>query len=86
MGVRLDDEWRLQVDFGADERARALTGQLDAGRVQHDLSLEFQDRVIVSRDEARVFVYAGSRDQIDRATSAICSLSVNKCTILFWRG
>jgi hypothetical protein len=67
----VNDEWRLQVNFGSEEDALAVMDRMRAGQLEHDLSLEFHDKVIVSRDADRLFVYAGSRGQIDEATSAI---------------
>jgi hypothetical protein len=67
----MEDEWRLQVTFAGSEWARAFVGRLDAGLMAHDLRSEFHEKVIVSRDEACIFVYAGSRRQIEKAAAAI---------------
>jgi hypothetical protein len=67
----MNDDWRLQVDLREEDHARALTEHLDARQLQHDLSEAFHDRVIVTRDGARVFLYAGAREQVERARDAI---------------
>jgi hypothetical protein len=67
----VNDDWRLQIDFHEEGRARALTERLDAEQLEHDLSAAFRERVIVSRDGARVFFYAGTREQAERARDAV---------------
>ena len=67
----MNDDWRLQVDLHEEGHARALTEHLDAQQLQHDLSEAFHDRVAVSRDGARVFLYAGSRDQAERGRDVV---------------
>jgi hypothetical protein len=70
----VNDDWRIQVDSGDPGRARRLVEQLEAPDLQHDLSDSFHDRVIVSRDDARVYLYAGSREQAERACDLLRSL------------
>jgi hypothetical protein len=67
----MNDDWRLQIDLHEEGRARALTDRLDAHQLQHDLSEAFHDRVIVTRDGARVFLYAGTREQAEKARDAV---------------
>lgn len=67
----MNDDWRLQVDLREESHAHTLTERLDAQQLQHDLSEAFHDRVIVTRDGSRVFLYAGTRDQAERARGAI---------------
>jgi hypothetical protein len=71
----MDDEWRLQVDPHDPGHAQLLTERLEARELEHDLSDAFKDRVIVSRDGARVFIYTGSREQAERARALICTLA-----------
>jgi hypothetical protein len=63
----MSDDWRMQIDLHEEDRARALTTHLDAHQLQHDLSEAFHDRVIVTRDGARLFLYAGTREQAEKA-------------------
>jgi hypothetical protein len=67
----MNDDWRLQVDLREEDHARAMTERLAAQHLQHDLSVTFHDRVIVTRDGERVFLYAGTREQAERARDAI---------------
>jgi hypothetical protein len=71
----MNDEWRLQVDPRDPSHGQALTERLEARELQHDLSDAFHDRVAVSRDDARVFLYAGSREQAESARELILTLA-----------
>lgn len=63
----MNDEWRLQIDIEDDAHATALGEHLAARELEHDLSDAFEDRVIVSRDGTRLFLYGGSREQVEAA-------------------
>jgi hypothetical protein len=65
------DDWRLQVDFVAEGSVDALHDRLDARELEHDLSAAFQDRVIVFRNQAKIFLYAGDREQAERAQALV---------------
>lgn len=67
----VNDDWRLQVDFLADGAADAALDHLDAEELEHDLSEAFRDRVIVSRNGTRLFLYAGDREQSERARALV---------------
>jgi hypothetical protein len=71
----VNDDWRLQVDLHDADDARSLVELLDSGEPQHDLSAAFHDRVIVSHDDARVFLYAGSREQAEHARELVLALA-----------
>lgn len=71
----MSDDWRLQIDPEGDGPAAFLVEHLDAGALEHDLSDAFHDRVIVSRDGSRVFLYAGTREQAESARELIDSLA-----------
>lgn len=66
----MNDNWRLQVDLHDPKHTQPLLERLDARELQHELSNAFHDRVIVTRDDARIFLYAGSGpeggDRLDR--------------------
>ena len=57
------DDWRVSVDFDQDERAGELVEWLRALELAADERERLGDRVIVSRDGKRVFLYAGSEDK-----------------------
>jgi len=67
----MNDDWRLQIDLHEEGHAGALMERFDAPQLEHDLSDAFHDRVIVSRDGARIFLYAGTRDQAERCRDAV---------------
>jgi hypothetical protein len=71
----MNDEWRLQVDPQNPSHAQALTERLEARELEHNLSNAFHDRVIVSCDDTRVFLYAGSREQAESARELLLSLA-----------
>jgi hypothetical protein len=66
-----NDDWRLQIDFRDDGRLDALQDRLDAEELEHDLSEAFQDRVIVSNNGTTLFLYAGDREQAERARALV---------------
>lgn len=68
---QMNDEWRLQVVPNSSEYVGVLTSHLAADKLKHDLSRQFRDRIIVSVDGARVFLYTGTRDQAEKARQAI---------------
>ena len=74
----MNDEWRLEIKIGDASRATELVGLLGEPELQHDLSGDFHDRVIVSRDDDVVFLYAGSREQIDGAGTLLDSIAAEK--------
>jgi hypothetical protein len=67
----MNDDWRLQVDFRDDGPVDALQDRLDAEDLEHDLSEAFQDRVIVSNNGTTIFLYAGDREQAERAQALV---------------
>lgn len=71
----MNDDWRVQVDFRADGVADALHDRLDAKELEHDLSEAFQDRVIVSRNETTIFLYAGDQAQAEKARDLVLRLA-----------
>lgn len=71
----MSDDWRLRIDLHEDGPAHTLTERLNAAGLEHRLEEAFHDRVIVSRDGAEVFCYAGTRGQAERAEELIRSLA-----------
>lgn len=67
----MNDDWRLQIDFVDEGPADALQDRLDAQELEHDLSNAFHDRVIVSRNETTIFLYAGDREQTEKARALV---------------
>jgi hypothetical protein len=71
----MNDDWRLQVDLHDPKHAQPLVERLDARELQHELSSEFHDRIVVTRDDARIFMYAGTRKQAEGARDLVLNLA-----------
>jgi hypothetical protein len=71
----MNDEWRLQIEVQGERDAGSLTERLNAAELEHELSEAFHDRLIVSGDGPRVFVYAGTREQAEQARDLIAKLA-----------
>lgn len=67
----MNDDWRLRMAFRSDGPVDGFLDRLDARELEHDLSTAFQDRVIVSRNGATIFLYAGDREQAERAGALV---------------
>lgn len=51
-----------------------MVERLEARELEDDLSDAFHDRIIVSRNGARIFLYAGSREQAEQARALLAAL------------
>jgi hypothetical protein len=71
----VNDDWRLQIDLREPGHAVPLAKNLEAHEPEHGLSDAFHDRVVVSRDGDRVFLYAGSREQVEAARKLVLNLA-----------
>lgn len=74
----MNDDWRLQIDFRDEGLAESLHDRLAARDLEHDLSHAFHDRVIVSRDRTTIFLYAGDRDQAEKARALVERLTAEE--------
>jgi hypothetical protein len=63
----MNDDWRLRIDVHEPSRARRLVERLDSSELAHELETSFRDRVIVSRENSTLFLYAGTRAQAEQA-------------------
>jgi hypothetical protein len=71
----MNDDWRLEVDFDDSSHLGSLVERLDARELEHELSGAFHDRVIVSGEDDRVFLYAGTREQAEGARELVLGLA-----------
>ena len=71
----MSDDWRLKVALVDDGAAKGLTERLEAERLSDEFEASFGDRLIVSGDGPNVLVYAGDREQADRAAEAIRAIA-----------
>ena len=65
-----DDDWRLRVELEEERHANAVLARLglDLGSEARELAKELKEhRLAVSNDEDTVFVYAASREALERA-------------------
>jgi len=61
------DEWRVEVNLDDAEHGNALGERLKALDLDAEAANRLGDRVIVSRDGSRMFLYAGSEQQASEA-------------------
>ncbi len=71
----MNDDWRLRITLHEREHVDTLEDDLAASVLEHELIQSMHDRLIVSRDEAEVFCYAGTRDQAEAAEAAIRAIA-----------
>jgi hypothetical protein len=67
----MDDDWRLQIDLEDDGLGGEIADHLRSAELEHDLAVDIGRRVIVSHEGERIFLYAGDREQLDRAQGVI---------------
>jgi hypothetical protein len=65
------DDWRLTVELDDEERSRELVEWLGEVRVEVGERRPLGERVIVSRDGPRVFLYADTEDRARRVESMV---------------
>ena len=69
----MTDDWRIKIDV-AEEHADSLLERLgiDLGSEARELAKELEGRrLVVSREDETIFVYAGSRSEAERAHAVI---------------
>ena len=71
----MNDDWRIRATVSSDARADELSELLKQGGVEHDLQTTAGERVIVSVDGHELFLYAGTREQAERASEAVSRLA-----------
>ncbi len=67
----MDDDWRLQIDLDDAGIGGQVADLMRSAELEHDLELGFDQEVIVSHEGERIFLYAGTRAQLDRAAEAV---------------
>ena len=65
------DDWRLTIELGDDDDARQLVEWLGEVRLEAGERRPLGDRVIVSRDGPRVFLYSDTEDRARRVESMV---------------
>lgn len=59
----MNDDWRLQLQAADEGEALLLVERLGGPGPGHTLGTAFDDKVIVSREGAQVFLYAATRSR-----------------------
>jgi hypothetical protein len=67
----MNDDWRLQIDLADSGVSGQIADHLRSAELEHDLETAFDQRVIVSHEGGTIFLYAGDRDQLDRARRVV---------------
>jgi hypothetical protein len=67
----MNDDWRLQVDLRESGHVHQLRQLLGSAELEHSLSTAYADRLIVSHEGERIFIYAGSREQAEGARDLV---------------
>jgi hypothetical protein len=68
------DDWRIRIEVAGEDRAGGFLEQLRSGLGDEaqELARELERRrLVVSRDGNEIFVYAGSRDEAERARAIV---------------
>jgi len=71
----MNDDWRLEITVADPGQALLLVEGLGGGSPGHTLGTAFHDKVIVSREEGHVFLYAATREQAEAAREAAAKLA-----------
>lgn len=71
----MSDDWRLKVGLFDEGAAHALSERLEAEHLEEEFESSFGDKLIVSGDGPNVLVYAGEREQAERAQEAIQAIA-----------
>jgi uncharacterized protein YdbL (DUF1318 family) len=73
--TKMNDDWRVLVTLDDARHAAEIGEQIRGGKLEHELRTAAGERVVVSVDDDRVFLYAGSRSQADAAGAAVSTLA-----------
>jgi hypothetical protein len=71
----MNDDWRVQIEAADEGQALLLVEGLGGPGPGHTLGAAFHDRVMVSREGERVFLYAGTREQAEGARDLAARLA-----------
>jgi hypothetical protein len=67
----MDDDWRLQIDLADAGIGGKVADAMRSAELEHELAIDGDRRVIVSHEGETIFLYAGDREQLDRAQVAV---------------
>ena len=69
-----DEDWRIEVELDDEEQGYSLTERLRAGDLDDEARARLGERVVVSRDGSRLFLYSASESQSREAEQVIRDL------------
>jgi hypothetical protein len=67
----MDDDWRLQINLEDEGKVGEIADHLRSSELEHELSTDLGKRVILSHEGETIYLYAGDRDQLERARPTI---------------
>lgn len=67
----MDDDWRLTFDLQPDTGLAGLLAAVREREIDDDVRDRLGDRVVVSHDASRLFLYAGSEDALREAERVV---------------
>ena len=74
MIVRMDDEWRVEVDLDDEEHGYSLGERLRAHDLDDEARARLGGRVVVTRNGPRLFLYAASEERAHEAERIVREL------------
>ena len=72
------DEWRVELNLGDEQHGLTLGERLRALRLDDEARGRLGDRVIVTRDGEKMFLYAGTEDQAREAERVARELAADE--------
>jgi hypothetical protein len=69
-----DEDWRIEVKLDDEEQGYSLTERLRAGDLDDEARARLGERVVVSRDGSRLFLYSATESQSREAEQVIRDL------------
>jgi hypothetical protein len=70
----MNDEWRLQIEVADEGHIASVVRRLDTQELEDELSDAFADRVILSREGARIYAYTETREQAEAVQERVVKL------------
>ncbi|MFT3864924.1 MAG: hypothetical protein QM729_11685 [Solirubrobacterales bacterium] len=67
----MNDDWRLQIDLEDEGTAGELIDHMRSAEIEHELSIDLDQRVIVSHEGETIYLYAGDRGILDVSRRAV---------------
>ena len=69
------EDWRLEVDFEDEQHGERLSEALLKSTLEHDVHQRLGERIVISADRGRVFLYADTEDAARAAERVVASVA-----------